>query len=422
MIIIIIYIILEIINWFKQLIMYINIIAPIPLKYSNSDITKIIDEMLKLDNKDLEYLIKGYILYDKLNHTKPDLNTFNIKDMSRTEIKHLLSFSIYCNSNSNSNNHKDNDKLLSQLEQKLGFEFKDNNNNRYLYRRWGQDFFNFSFRPLLFKVLIKIFINTIHYYMIYILKYEYTVCNDSKIGFLHKKRDPSKKDLMFIHGFGFSYAPYIQKLLHLNKKYNLILIILPNISSTTYYQKHNKYFVPHNVIKNTVYNFLDKAGIKKINILSHSFGTYITRIIMNDARNNVIDKVILFDPIIFWVGSTKMTLYLEHEITKTGTYLTYVYELFITHLIYKCLYLKYICFRTMFGPDFWIYNVSDLVGICNTMIVLEYDDLVIPTDTLYKDMNGKHVNHYYLSDASHGSVLLNSKFNDVFREIITFYD
>ena len=160
--------------------------------------------------------------------------------------------------------------------------------------------------------------------------------------------------------------------------------------------------------------------VKNINILSHSFGTYITQIIRNDTRNNIIDKIILVDPIIFWIGCFKMSLYIDKIAQRGTSVISWILEILTNYLIYRCLYLRYICYRVMFGPDFLIYDSSELEGK-NIMLVLEYNDQVIPSDILYEKIKNTNISYYYLNNAEHGSVLLSSKFDNIFEKIITYY-
>ena len=75
----------------------------------------------------------------------------------------------------------------------------------------------------------------------------------------------------------------------------------------------------------------------------------------------------------------------------------------------------------MFGPDFWVYNGKELEGK-NIMLVLEYDDHVIPCEVLYHKIKNKNISYYYLSDADHGKILLSPKLDGVFEEIIQYYN
>ncbi len=75
----------------------------------------------------------------------------------------------------------------------------------------------------------------------------------------------------------------------------------------------------------------------------------------------------------------------------------------------------------MFGPDFLIYSSSELEGK-NIMLVLEYEDKVIPSDIIYNKIKNSKISYYYIKDAEHGSVLLNSNFDHIFNNIIEYYN
>ena len=80
----------ELINWFVYLYMYLKIINPRVRKYHESDTENIINRVDKLSKKEIEYIIKGCIKYDKVYHKKIDITTFDIKDLSRKEMIYLL--------------------------------------------------------------------------------------------------------------------------------------------------------------------------------------------------------------------------------------------------------------------------------------------------------------------------------------------
>lgn len=416
--------IMELINWMIYLYMYMKIINPIFLCLNKQDINKIINRIDKLNKNEIEHIIKGSIVYDKQTHVIINPDDLDIKNLSKKEIINLLGYSLFGIEQDEiyqSNEIEKIYRLMLKIESILNYEFSSSNINRYLYRSWGRDFIKFNFRPLLFQIPIRLMMNFFHYYMIFIMKFKYKVCKESKIGYLYKDRDLNKKDLIFIHGFGLGYIPYIRRLLTLDKQFNLVIMILPNISSYTYYDDiHCGYFPSHNLIKDSFYEFMNFIQVTNINILSHSFGTYITQIIKNDTRNNMIDKIILVDPIIFWIGCFKMSLYIDKIAQRGTSIISWILEILTNYLIYRCLYLRYICYRVMFGPDFLIYDSSELEGK-NIMIVLEYNDQVIPADILYEKIKNKRISYYYLNNAEHGSVFLSSKFDDTFENIITYY-
>ncbi len=416
--------IMELINWIIYLYMYMKIINPIFLCLNKQDINKIINRIDKLNKNEIEHIIKGSIVYDKQTHVIINSDDLDIKNLSKKEIINLLGYSLFGIEQDEiyqSNQIEKIYRLMLKIESILKYEFTSSNINRYLYRSWGRDFIEFNFRPLLFQIPIRLMMNFFHYYMIFIMKFKYNVSKKSKIGYLYKDRDLNKKDLIFIHGFGLGYIPYIRRLLTLDKQFNLVIMILPNISSYTYYDDiHCGYFPSHNLIKDSFYEFMNFIQVTNINILSHSFGTYITQIIRNDTRNNMIDKIILVDPIIFWIGCFKMSLYIDKIAQRGTSIISWILEILTNYLIYRCLYLRYICYRVMFGPDFLIYDSCELEGK-NIMIVLEYNDQVIPADILYEKIKNKRISYYYLNNAEHGSIFLSSKFDNTFENIITYY-
>lgn len=417
--------ILEFINWLIYLFMYLKIINPSTLYYRKNDIKKIISKIDKLDKFELEHIIKGSIAYNKITHKNIDYENFDVKEMTQKEMMLLLGHTLYgieIDKVFASKKIKQIHDLMLKIEKKLDIKFKMENVSRYIYKSWGREFIYFHFRPLLFEIPIRITMNLFHLYMRYLLKFKYKICDNSKIGYFYKENVVSKDNLIFIHGFGLGYIPYIKKIIELDKKFNLIIMVLPNISSYTYYDDiHCGYFPSHESIKKSFYDTMNKLNIKKINILAHSFGTYVTQILRKDKQKNIINKIIMIDPIIFWIGCFKMSLYID-KIAEFGTNIFYwLIELLTNYLIYKCLYLRYVCYRVMFGPDFLVYDSVELENE-NILFVLEYNDKVIPADIIYDKIKNKNTNYFYINNAEHGSILLDSKFNTIFNEILNYYD
>ena len=153
------WLVLELINWFTYLFMYVKIISPKFIKYKENDTIKIIERIDKLNASEIEHIISGCVIYDKLLHSNINYSTFDIKKMSKIEIINLIGYSlfgleindIYCSS-----------KLMiiielvKKIEQKLGYEFLLDNLDRYWYRGWGSNFIKVSFRPLLLQLPLKI--------------------------------------------------------------------------------------------------------------------------------------------------------------------------------------------------------------------------------------------------------------------------
>ena len=414
------WLILELINWTGYLFMYIKIISPKFLKYKENDTNKIIERIDKINKNELEHIIGGCVIYNKITHSNIDYENFKINKMSKIEIINLIGYSLF---GIEINDIYSSSKLITiinltkKMEQILGYEFVIEDSDRYLYRKWGSNFINFSFRPLILQIPLKIFINSIHLLFTMYLGYKWEIHN--KIGFLSKPIDPTKKNLVFVHGLGFGYVPYFQILMELDKKYNLIIIVFPNISSYTYDTFELDYFPQISHLSDTFYNFLQLKNITNTIILAHSFGTYITQILRKDRRSIIFNKIILVDPIIFWIACFKMSLHIENPFVKKYPFYLYVFDNIIGFMIYQCLYLKYVCYRVMFGPDFWVYDVNELANN-NITIILEKGDYIIPAELLFNKIKNSSVKcHYFDSDDMlHGSILMEKKYTNQLLHII----
>ncbi len=416
-----IWLLLEFINWITYLLIYINIISPKFMKFKEVDTLNIIERIDKLTKEELEYVIGGCVIYNKISHTDVDIKNLQINTLSKIEMINLIGYSLFgleIKDIYTSTKFELILRTVKKIELKLGYNFQLTRSDRYLYRKWGSNFIKFSFRPLILQIPLKMFIGTIHILFTIFLGFKWEQIN--KIGFLSREIDPNKKNIIFIHGLGFGYVPYFQILMELNKKYNLIIIVLPNISSYNYYDDINyAYFPPLSQISDTLYGFLESKKINKTILLAHSFGTYVTQFIRKDLRNNIFEKIILVDPIIFWIGCFKMSLHIENPFIKKYPIIVYLIDNLLSFMIYQCLYLKYVCFRVMFGPDFWIYDVNELANDKNITIILEKNDYIIPADLIYDKIKNTVKCHYFDNDDMyHGSILMETKHTEKLINII----
>jgi hypothetical protein len=405
----------ELINWFIYLIIYTNILTPRYLFLKNKDTEKIIKRMDKLSKTELEYLLKCCIIYNKDKHQDiTDIEQIDITNITINEITNIIGYSVFGIDINEIKTHSKYNEIIGvvkKIEKILEIKFKTELKDKYLYRRWGSDFIEFNFRPLFLQILIRILVNFSHYYFTLKLKFKYHVCEKTKISYLYKLNDPNKKTLFFIHGFGLGYIPYYKIILELEKKYNLVLIVLPNISAYRFYDEiMYMYFPTLSNIKESIYSFLNSQNITECTLLSHSFGTYIARILEQDSRSIIFKDIIMVDPIIFWIGCFKMSIYVANPTIRKNSIIEYFIDNVTNFLIYKCIYHKYICFRVMFGPDFWIYNSSDLIG-SKIIMLLEKGDYIIPAELIYNKIKDK-IKCYYIDDdnAVHGTIMMDSKY------------
>ncbi len=103
---------------------------------------------------------------------------------------------------------------------------------------------------------------------------------------------------------------------------------------------------------------------------------------------------------------------------RTDSYSNYLFDILGNFLIYDCIYHQYVCFRTMFGPDFWIYDSKELVN-SNITMVLEKGDYIIPAELIYNKIKDKTKCYYIDNDkAVHGTIMTNSSYTaDIFNII-----
>lgn len=410
--------ILELINWILYLIIYINILTPRFLYIKQKDTEKIIERVDKLELNELVYVIKCCIIYNKNTHEEVvDQNTININDLTINEISNIIGYSLFGIDIKKIKTHSKYQyilKLIKKIEKILDIKFKYEETDRYLYRKWGSNFIKFSFRPLFIQIPIRLIINYIHYFFTWKKKFNYHVCTKTKISYLYKLGDPSKETIFFIHGFGFGYIPYIKSILALETKYNIIVIIMPNISTYRFYDELTSgiYFPIVTDIKDSIFKFLNEKNILSCVIISHSFGTYIARMLQLDSRSNIFSNIIMIDPIIFWIGCFKMSLHISNPLVRKESFILYLQDIIINYLIYKCIYHKYVSYRIMFGPDFWIYTSSEFVN-SKLILILEKNDYVIPAELIYNKIKDKINNNcYYIEDddALHGTIVTEEKY------------
>ncbi len=422
------WLLLELLNWLIYLIIYINILTPRYLFLKNQDTDKIIKRIDKLSVTDLEYIIKGCIIYNKENHVDVTVPLqIDIKDITINEITNIIGYSLFGIDINQIKSHSKYDEIkniITKIEKILDIKFKLEEKDKYVYRRWGSDFIKFSFRPLFIQLPIRIAVNYFHWLFVKKYNYEYTICNKTKISYLTKISNPQNKTIFFIHGFGFGYIPYFQIIKEMEKKHNIILMVLPNISSYRFYDDLMYIYFPSlSNIKESIFSYLDnkKSQIDLTNcvMLSHSFGTYIARILERDTKSKIyFRKIIMVDPIIFWIGCFKMCLHIANPNIDNSTIKSCLIDILGNYLIYDCIYHKYVCFRVMFGPDFWIYNSSELVQT-NIEMVFEKGDYIIPAELLYNKTRDK-IKCYYINDdkAVHGTIMMTSKYLDNIISIV----
>jgi hypothetical protein len=399
---------LEFLNWINYIFIYFKLLKKNKLVLNKKQINNLIFGIKNSSSDEIEKIIKTSISYEKNNLIKKNNDNLEISSLSLIEINNIIKKYILYNKFENKI-----DEIREIIESKLDINFEDNNNNRYIINEWGNNFIYFSFIPLFLSLFFKIIFNSIHYYMIYFLKLNYKVIENNSLGILYNQNDPNKKTLLFIHGFGFGYFPYINSLIKLSKNYNIIILILPNISSYLYSKDIS---LDHLKIIDYLYDFIEKHEYKKIIMMAHSFGTFISHIIMKNKRSKIIQKNIVIDPTYFFIDYTKIQKHAEFPCYNKKNIIFYLIDSFVNYLIYDSIYLKNVCYRYLCGPKYWIYDSNNLK---KHIFIFHKHDYVVNAELTYEKI--KNNNESYLietENASHGTILFDSKLYYKLIEII----
>jgi len=394
--------ILEFCNWINYIIIYHKLLKPQKKIINQQQINSLINAIKNTSKNELENILKTSISYD-INKFDSISDEVDISTLSLNEINNIIRNNILCNQYLD----KIND-IREIIENKLNLKFSnlDSDNNKYIVYEWGKTYFNFTFNPLILTLIIKTIFNFLHYMMIYIYKFNYKVVDNNSIGFLYNNYDPTKKTLLFIHGFGFSYFPYFPVLLKLSKTYNIIIVILPNISYFLYSSQN--VFLLKNKLNNLIYDFLISHNYNNIVIISHSFGSLISSILFKDKRSSLFQKNISIDPIYFYKDYCKIHKHAENPCYSKNNIFQYLFDKLINFLIYNSIYLKNISYRYFCGPTYWIYDSTDVINDKFIFIFHKYD-YVVSAETVYDNI--KDFTKSFMidtPDSSHGNILFNS--------------
>lgn len=457
------WLIIELINWFIHLYIYTQIIKKKEREYTTQDVDDITSRVKQLSKEELEHVIRCSIYYNKETHQNINSadSTVDVNTLSQKELHNFLTDSVFAESKLVSTNILN--ELIEFIKTKISVAPNDGSESRYLFKKWNSNFISFNFKPIIISLVLKFLILYHHLYFRFILGYtwdnynisisnadnlELTFLNkiyhcvklfingimySSNIGFLKSVPDTNKKNLLFVHGIGFGYFPYLNVLKKLHDDYNLIIVVLPYISNYDFNlgMGMNMGLASHSDLgsvgfgtpcSNAIYDFIETHHVEKPIILMHSFGTYQTKSLVEDSRFVLFQKMILVDPIIFWIGCFKMSSYVDNPNVKTDNWKEYLIDIFFNFVVYECIYIKFIFYRMMFGPDFWYTDIKTFCEACRnvlTTVVLEKADSVIPANLLYRKISG-FVNTKYYDDSSmsHGIIVINEKYYEKLQSVI----
>ena len=311
------------------------------------------------------------------------------------------------------------DTMLRKIESKIEIKFPNSIDDSIYFLKFGNNKIECAYRPSLICSILDT-MKDISYISLYLFNFTKYKVKDTDIVYFYYHCSDKSKTVLFIHGLGFGIEPYMYYILRLINKFNLIVLILPNISNMEYRRyinniTYDKIFPEYNTWRKVIMGVITKHNISELNIIGHSFGTIIAGILLQDDKiSKLIKKKVFIEPVCFVDKSYKIFRYINEP--KEGNYGT-VSKLWNV-FIYKDIYLRYVTQRFLYGPEFWIKDYKILSG--NSLIILSEKDQVVPSDELYEKMKAHSVECLYLKGAYHADMFMSDEYEDTFNKIDSF--
>ena len=184
--------IFELVNWINYIFIYFKLLTKSKKILGENEINNFINGIANSNEEELKNIIRASISHEKNNLIKNNYENLEVSSLSLIEINNIIRKYIL------NNKFEDNiDKIRDIIEHKLDIKFEDNNNNRYVISEWGNIFISYSFIPLFLNLFTKLIFNSIHYYIIYFLKFKYELYEDNSLGILYNNYDSNKKTILF---------------------------------------------------------------------------------------------------------------------------------------------------------------------------------------------------------------------------------
>jgi hypothetical protein len=382
----------------------------------------IIKEFFK--KNDLEFF-KRHIITD--NNNQVDLEEIGLISMIRLLLSYLFNKSL---SQSNYINLKTVYYSILKMKNKLKItlnNYKYNKNND-IFMRFGKNSINAYYKPLIITFISL----AIRFFYEQILRYnnfENYYSSNTNVNYWYKINSKSEHTpIMFIHGFGIGIIPYLSYIINLSKSGTIICPVLPNISNVYFHPlkwnvRKNDFFPDLKLLYQEFNEILEIHKISKINMIAHSFGTFIlSGLILNPAIRKKIIRKIFIDPVCFHSDRYKIyrSVDLMNEI-KVNSYCSIIKQYLLYYIIYLDVYLKYATKRNLFSMDYLWGNYRYIDN--NTLVVLSEKDEITPSLAIYNDMakSSKKNNIVWLENATHGDLFMDNKWNNLLNNRINTF-
>ncbi|AYV78348.1 MAG: alpha/beta hydrolase fold [Edafosvirus sp.] len=303
--------------------------------------------------------------------------------------------------------------LLTKIEDKLNIQFENKNDNKNIYvLNYGINDLVSIYKPILFYSISYI-IKNMFYQILLRNNFKIHICKKSGIKTVYKLSIEKKKTVVFFHGLGYGPVPYITHILNLSAEYNVIVPIFPNISNIEFAEN----WPEANMWREWFKNMIDEivSDRKDINIISHSFGTFIAGTLINDEKINLmINKRIFIEPVCLYEKYYKINGY----IYDPGKGSSYLMDLAMRWLIYSDIHVTHICLRELYGPNYWIYNYKTMDKDKN-LFVFSRKDQIIPIEISNKIIEN-NIKCLIIDDVYHGYLYFDEKYKTTLENIYDF--
>lgn len=297
-----------------------------------------------------------------------------------------------------------------------------------IFMRFGKSSIVSYYKPLFLSIILVI-IRIYYEFILKINKFNYYYSNTTNINYWYKINDSSNTPVIFIHGFGIGIIPYLNFILNISKDCTIICPVLPNISNIYFHPLKwnickNDFFPDLNLIYDEIGNILALHKISKVNIVAHSFGTFIlSGLMLNSHLRRKIYKKIYADPVCFLSGTEKVFKSVDRmkkNVIRRHYIISNLKHYIIYYVIYLDIYVKYATKRNLFSMDYLWGNYRYLDS--DSIVVLSECDHITPSSDIYTDIikSGKGKSIIWLENANHGDIFMDKKWNDILKKINNF--
>jgi hypothetical protein len=185
----------------------------------------------ELEPNEVRDWIKNSISY---NFSEEDSYYSNVPldEIPRNKMLKWLAYHLYFKSLWQlSDDELDNsNKILLRLEDRISYKFKEIHDNRIYFLKFGNNHIKCRYRPILIYGGFKLLKNIV-YYLLMSYGFSKYVMPNSGVVYLYYNNKDKDNTTIFIHGLGIGITPYINFILKLRDRGNVLIPIIPNISN-----------------------------------------------------------------------------------------------------------------------------------------------------------------------------------------------